>query len=427
MISALATLSFALITFFFFIGLIYLFRRDPHHTIFLYAGLNFLASFLYLFGEYLLQIVREPVAIVITTKIVYAGGFGFLFALPMFITALRGINIKPALRRGLLVVTILLEGLCLGTPLIIAHHTQIQLGALRGGMGPLYPYSVGLLISVCLGAVLLALKRKPDTPAVNYHPMMIGLGVCLITGVLYLLNLFFSKPFLPMIPRPFIYGIFILSVSFAATFFSQFSWLSAAFTRSERKIEQLLQKSNQSFLEFVQLIARTLDAKDHYTAGHSLRVMEYATRVARALDLPEHDIQLLKQSCLLHDIGKISIPDGILNKKSPLTDQDREYIIRHPLVGKQILSAMSEFQEIIEIIQAHHERIDGKGYPQGLIGEDIPLLARILAVADTYDAICSERPYRRAKPPDLAIQELRSVRDTQLDEQIVEKFIEVIS
>lgn len=426
MISALATLSFALITFFFFIGLVYLFRRNPHNAVFLYAGLNFLASFLYLFGEYLLQIVREPAAIVISTKIVYAGGFGFLFALPMFMTALRGIKIRPILRRGLLGVTILLEGLCLGTPLIIAHHTQIQIGALRGGMGPLYPYSIGLLISICLGVILITLKRKPDTN-VNYQPMMVGLGVCLLSGVIYLLNLFFPRPFLPMIPRPFIYGIFILSVSFALTFFSQFSWLSAAFTRSERKIEQLVQKSNQSFLEFVQLIARTLDAKDHYTAGHSLRVMEYATRLARALNLPERDIQLLKQSCLLHDIGKISIPDGILNKKSPLTDQDREYIIRHPLVGKQILGAMSDFQEIIEIIQAHHERIDGKGYPRGLTGEEIPLLARILAVADTYDAICSERPYRRAKPPDRAIQELRSVRDTQLDERIVEKFIEVIS
>jgi len=176
-------------------------------------------------------------------------------------------------------------------------------------------------------------------------------------------------------------------------------------------------------VEFVQLIAKTLDAKDHYTAGHSLRVMDYAVRIAKTLDIPECEIELLKQACLLHDIGKISIPDGILNKKKPLTKKERDYILRHPVIGKKILSTFSEFKGILDIIYAHHERIDGKGSPDGVAREQIPLLARILAVADTYDAMRSERPYRSAKTKESAIDELNKIKGSQLDEEIVDKFI----
>jgi HD-GYP domain-containing protein (c-di-GMP phosphodiesterase class II) len=143
--------------------------------------------------------------------------------------------------------------------------------------------------------------------------------------------------------------------------------------------------------------------------------------------LPKNDVDLLKQACLLHDIGKIGIPDGILNKKSALSDKEREYIFRHPAAGKQILSSVADFHGILEIIQTHHERVDGKGYPHGLNREDIPLLARILSVADTYDAICSERPYRKAKSKTQAIAELQTVKNKQLDGAIVDKFIEVLS
>jgi putative nucleotidyltransferase with HDIG domain len=218
-----------------------------------------------------------------------------------------------------------------------------------------------------------------------------------------------------------------MSLSFAETFFTQFSWVFTAFTRSEREIEKLIEKSSKNFLEFVQLIARTLDAKDHYTAGHSLRVMNYALQIAHSLDLPKEEVEMLKQACLLHDIGKIGIPDGILNKRSPLSEKEREHIIRHPVVGQQILSAVADFQGILRIIQTHHERIDGRGYPEGLTRDEIPLLARILAVADTYDAIISERPYRKAKTKQDAITELKNVRDLQLDGTIVDKFIEAIS
>lgn len=429
MISALVTLSFALITFIFFLGLTFLYFQNKKNPMFLCAALNFLCAGLFLFGEYLLQVLSDPAAIVFWTKIVYLGGFGFLFSFPMFCAAITGREVHRFLMIILLALTLGCQWLVIGTELVITSALRLQLGMLRGGNGPLYPFCIALLVIVCTYAYanVIAAYRKPVKPDTNYYPMVLGIGVCLLMGIVDVLNAYLNRPLLPGMTRPFIYGIFIMSVSFAETFFSQFSWAFTTFTRSERAIEQLIEKSNRNFLEFVQLIARTLDAKDHYTAGHSLRVMDYAIRVARALDLPERDVLVLKQACLLHDIGKIGIPDGILNKKSPLSERDRDYIVRHPAVGTQILGVVSDFQEVIEIIQSHHERIDGTGYPRGLARDDIPLLARILAVADTYDAICSERPYRRAKTPALAIRELRKVRDTQLDERIVDKFIEVIT
>ena len=179
-------------------------------------------------------------------------------------------------------------------------------------------------------------------------------------------------------------------------------------------------------MEFIQLIAKTLDAKDQYTAGHSLRVMDYAVRIANTLDLPNREIEMLKQACLLHDIGKISIPESILNKEKPLTKEERDYIMKHPEIGKKILSTVSEFKDILDIIYTHHERIDGKGYPDGITDQSIPLLARILAVADTYDAMRSERPYRRARTKKAAIDELNKIKGSQLDEEIVDTFIQNI-
>lgn len=195
----------------------------------------------------------------------------------------------------------------------------------------------------------------------------------------------------------------------------------------QRRIKKLARRCNQNSAEFMQMVTRTLNAKDPYIADHSLRVTEYAVQIAQILNLTEVEIDLLKQACMLHDIGKIGIPDDILNKKDILTESEREHILRHPVVGRQILSTVSEFSAILDIIYSHHERVDGRGYPDGRTKEEIPLLARILAVADTYDAMRPERPYRRAKTKDEAIQELHKVKGSQLDEDIVDKFIDVLS
>ena len=232
----------------------------------------------------------------------------------------------------------------------------------------------------------------------RYIILAIGIAIGFASSLFDIIGIFRGKPLIPWLRSPHLVGIFIASVTFAYSFLSRYTWVFSTLTRSQNEIERLMAKSNRDFMEFVQLIAKTLDAKDKYTAGHSLRVMDYAGKIARALQIPEKEIDLLKQACLLHDIGKISIPDGILNKKKKLTKREREYIFNHPVVGKKILSTVSDFKEILDIIYAHHERIDGSGYPDGRMHDDIPFLARILAVADTYDAMRSERPYRPASP-----------------------------
>ncbi len=222
------------------------------------------------------------------------------------------------------------------------------------------------------------------------------------------------------------FGTHIIVTFLVLTSFFSIILFSCHFNR-QRRIERLAKSSDRNFGEFIQMVTKTLNAKDSYTADHSVRVMEYSVQIANTLSLPESEIDLLKQACLLHDIGKICIPDCILNKKDVLTDEEREHIVRHPELGKQILSTVGEFKHILDIIYAHHERVDGKGYPDGRTRDEIPLLARILAVADTYDAMLPERPYRRAKTKDEAIQELHNVKGTQLDEEIVDTFIEVLS
>lgn len=429
MIVALFTLSFALITFVFFIGLLFLYKENARNQTFLSTAIIFLCSTAVLLGEYFTQVSRLPTAVVFWSRVNYAGVFGFLFGFPLYAASITGKKTGRKYIAGFLGLTLVFILLTVFTNLIVTSDAVPQLGVLHGGKGPFYPFGIAFLIGVCLFVyfqIMVAIHGIPRGE-VNYYPMIVGLGLCLAAGFLDYLNILYDRPLVLGVKEPFIFGIFLMSLAFAETFFSQFSWVFTAFTRSERKIEHLVEKSNKNFLEFVQLIARTLDAKDHYTAGHSLRVMNYALQIAQVLGLPGSDVDLLKQACLLHDIGKIGIPDGILNKKSPLNDKEREHIIRHPAVGKQILSSVADFQGILEIIQTHHERVDGKGYPQGLNRNGIPLLARILAVADTYDAICSERPYRKAKSKTQAIVELQNVKNKQLDGEIVDKFIEVLS
>jgi len=274
---------------------------------------------------------------------------------------------------------------------------------------------------------IITVAKKEITGSINYTPLIIGLGIGIGSGILDFMGLLLRRPVISYIRDPFVFGIFIMSVLFMWTFFSQYSWTLSNLTKSKELIKKLIAKSNKNYVEFVELIAKTVDAKDHYTAGHSLRVMDYAVKIAKELHLPRTEIELLKHACLLHDIGKISIPDGILNKPGPLTDEEREHIFRHPVVGKQILSTVSDFQEILDIIYAHHERIDGKGYPNGLTKDEIPLLARIMAVADTYDAMRSERPYRKARTKEEAIAELKRVKGRQLDKKIVDRFLKVVT
>ena len=187
------------------------------------------------------------------------------------------------------------------------------------------------------------------------------------------------------------------------------------------------EKLEKAYLESIQTLRYTVEAKDPYTRGHSDRVSEYSELIGKYLNLSENDLHKLKIGGLFHDIGKIGVPDSILLKTSRLTDDEYSEIKNHPSIGAHILSNASLFQDIIPIVKHHHERYDGFGYPGKLAGEDIPYLARIAAVADSFDAMTSKRTYRDSLPIDIVKQEIEKNKGTQFDPKIADVFLDILN
>lgn len=179
----------------------------------------------------------------------------------------------------------------------------------------------------------------------------------------------------------------------------------------------------ENILSTLDSMAKILDARDPHTSRHSTRVTELSMRIGKALGLSDEDLDVLKVSASLHDIGKVGVPDKILLKKGKLTVEEMDIIKKHPDIGFDILSSIIPMKKDAEIIRHHHERYDGKGYPMGLKGEDIPFLSRIITLADAFDAMTSDRPYRKALPYSVALQEIKRCRGTQFDPGIVDVFI----
>ncbi|GAB4262504.1 MAG: response regulator [Deferrisomatales bacterium] len=179
-----------------------------------------------------------------------------------------------------------------------------------------------------------------------------------------------------------------------------------------------------TFRETIQGLALALEAKDAYTHGHSENVTRLCEQTARAMGLDEDFRATIHQAGILHDIGKIGISSGILNKPGHLTAEEYGIIQSHPRVGRRILEPISFLRDVVDIVYAHHERWDGRGYPEGTGGDEIPLGARLMAVADTYDAMTSDRPYRPGRPHGEAVAELRRCAGSQFDPHCVEAFLE---
>jgi putative two-component system response regulator len=192
----------------------------------------------------------------------------------------------------------------------------------------------------------------------------------------------------------------------------------------ERQVHQQAQRIQELFLQGVQMLARALEAKDSYTRGHSIRVSRYAVGTARGLGFAGGTVDAIRLGGELHDIGKIGTREAVLHKPGSLTAEEFRQITEHPLLGERMLSPLAqELPEVLRIVRFHHERLDGRGFPDGLRGEKIPIEARIVAVADTFDAITTRRPYRDSRSPEAAVEELRRVAGTQLDPEAVEAFV----
>lgn len=187
---------------------------------------------------------------------------------------------------------------------------------------------------------------------------------------------------------------------------------------------RLYQEVKTNFLETVSALASAIDAKDRYTGGHTKRVALFSELIAKYLGYTKEQIEDVKMAAILHDIGKIGIDDKVLKKQAPLDKEEWEHMKQHPEMGFRILGHIKSLKYITDGMRYHHERPDGNGYPCGLKGEETPMIARIISVADTFDAMTSTRPYRKGLDYDVAFEEIVKCRGTQFDEIVVDAFVE---
>lgn len=212
------------------------------------------------------------------------------------------------------------------------------------------------------------------------------------------------------------------------------------FTEDDRKIlsyvgdaasvaihnQLVMSRLRESYMQMMELLAFAVESKDPYTRGHSDRVRRYAIRLARKLGVPEEEVLIIGQAATLHDVGKVEMPDHLLRKPAKLTPKEYRDMKDHAVLGKIMVEGIPFLRDALPLIQYHHEKWDGSGYPEGKKGEEIPLGARIIAVADIYDALTTQRPYRSDISREKAILELRRQQGITLDPQLIEPFIEVL-
>ncbi|MFN4182006.1 MAG: HD domain-containing phosphohydrolase, partial [bacterium] len=186
----------------------------------------------------------------------------------------------------------------------------------------------------------------------------------------------------------------------------------------------LYQNLQRLFHSIIEALVSTIDARDPYTAGHSLRVRDFSLAIGKRMIRDPEKLKQLELSAILHDIGKIGIRDEILYKPTGLTSQEYELLKEHVLYGEKILQSIPRMEEIIGGVKYHHEKFDGSGYPEGLKGSEIPLFGRIIGIADTFDAMTTDRPYRKGMPDEIATAEIRKMAGTQFDPRAVEAFLQ---
>jgi putative nucleotidyltransferase with HDIG domain len=235
---------------------------------------------------------------------------------------------------------------------------------------------------------------------------------------------------LPLIGKTNVLGILNLNRFQKNDYFCEYDLPKAGIFASQAALavenSYLFKELNSLYMSTIRSFANAIDAKDHYTNRHSEHVAELAVAITREMGLSAPEILRVQQAAQIHDLGKIGIRDDIINKSEHLTDQEMEEIKSHPLQGAHILEPIGFLHDIVEIIKQHHEHFDGAGYPYGLKGEEISLEARIIAVADAYDAMISDRSYRKALSKEEAIKELQKYSNSQFDQNVVEALLRVL-
>jgi HD-GYP domain-containing protein (c-di-GMP phosphodiesterase class II) len=199
-----------------------------------------------------------------------------------------------------------------------------------------------------------------------------------------------------------------------------FNVMSEAIEKSVAQLRQAAKENQELFFNSIRALAAAIDAKDPYTRGHSERVARYAVVLAKNMGLPADEVRKVRISALLHDVGKIGIDDRILRKPTALTDEEFEVMKTHPVKGALIMGQIPQLKEVIPGMRHHHEKWAGDGYPDGLVGEEIPMLARIISVADTFDAMTTTRPYQKAMKLDFVVGRIKSFAGIRFDPAVIQ-------
>lgn len=316
-----------------------------------------------------------------------------------------GLSSVPKLLQSIHFLVAFGEALIIISQFTGLYYTFDEQNRYQRSPGMILCYSIPLIILIFLMITIIQYRNR------------------LRTRMMIPLLLFSLVPFIASVTQLFIYGISFTNISMVGMvvvlYIFSFLDMNETVKHADQLEIELLKNERQNmhllFTQTAEALANAIDAKDAYTHGHSTRVAEYSREIARRAGLKEEDVEEVYFSALLHDVGKIGIPDNIINKNGKLTDEEYAAIKAHPVIGKQILSSISRSPYLSIGAHHHHERYDGKGYPDNLLGEDIPWIARIIAVADAYDAMTSKRSYRDPVPQHKVREELVKGSGTQFD------------
>lgn len=409
---------------------IHLLRREETA---LHTSQLFLWTSVYILGEMMLVMVSDFRWKVFWQRVEYLGPAGLMTAFPLAALSYAA-TVSGGTPRSLRILfgrvmpwfSLAFGVLLFWGDLLVTERPYFYSGfILQGREGPFFPiYAAFLFLSLGVGyAIILSSflrsRRRDD------WPLVAATTVGLLTGVFDVLRVLLPSPV--RFGSFFAHGLFLMSFLYGYTILRQLDRLYRKIDEDERTIRALLSLSDKDFTDLVAVLIHIIDAKDRYTAGHSMRVAEYAVKLGETLNLDEATLKNLRVAGLLHDIGKIGVSESILNKPDRLTAEEYEAVKKHSELGALILQHADDFRNIVPCVRHHHEHIDGSGYPDGLRGEEILLPARILAVVDTYDALTSDRPYRARLPLGDALRILREAAGHQLDPDLVDRFCGLVA
>ncbi len=283
------------------------------------------------------------------------------------------------------------------------------------------PAGQGMLAVCCVVVITTFIIDIIKHRALGYRPEMVAMIVALVLALIEAASVYFVVTMSGLF-----IGIGLIVILFVNIIVTIKRISEIEYKRQKEESDRLRNQTERVSLQMMKTLAATIEAKDDYMRGHSYRVAEYSALIAKQLGWSEHEVENLRNAAYLHDIGKNGVPDTILNKPTRLTDEEFAAIKSHTVMGADILKDITLLDHLVDIARNHHERYDGKGYPDGLVGEEIPLSARIVCVADSYDAMRSRRIYRNALPDEEIRRELLDNCGTQFDPQISRMFVDML-